>query len=164
MHITHGSFDHITASVTRANRFCTSLMGVICGLGGCMSFVALHGGVWRFGWRRNWRDLCCGSAPHSSLTICICRLWRRKWIPPADLCCGGAARGFALGDGGGIAQRRVPYGDCRSSGTPNLTSVRRLHLAAEASGKSPFAALLTPHHGGASGVETRFSCPHTMVA
>lgn len=38
-----------------------------------------------------------------------------------------------------------------------LTPIRRLHLAAQASGKHPLALLLTPEHGGSQGVETRWT-------
>lgn len=40
---------------------------------------------------------------------------------------------------------------------PPLVAVRRLHLAAEASGHAALALLLTPAQGGAVGVETRFA-------
>lgn len=43
---------------------------------------------------------------------------------------------------------------------PALTPVRRLHLAAAASGRQPLGLVMTPEAGGAAGIETRWQVSH----
>ncbi|MCV2875148.1 hypothetical protein OE810_02650 [Rhodobacteraceae bacterium XHP0102] len=158
MQITHGSFDHITASVARANRFLRLFDGCDLRLGRVHEFC----GPAR-------RRLALWAAAQLTGPV----LWiRPAWHPdhlhmqavaeeidPARLIFAAAERREDLL---WVMEEALRSGACPMViadllDPPNLTAVRRLHLAAEASGKLPFAALLTPHHGGASGVETRFS-------
>lgn len=157
MHITHGSFDHITASVTRANRFLHLFDGCDLRLGRVHEFCGparrrlalwvaaqLAGPVlWiRPAWHPDHLHMQAVAEEMDPARLIFAAVERREdllWVMEEALRSGACPMV--------IADLLEP---------PNLTAVRRLHLAAEASGKSPFAALLTPHHGGASGVETRF--------
>jgi len=158
MQITHASFDHIKASVARANPSLRLFEGCDLRLGRVHEF--------------------CGPARRRLTLWAAARmegavLWiRPAWHPdhlhmqavveeidPARMIFVAPERREDLL---WCMEEALRSGACKTVVAevlepPNLTAIRRLHLAAEHAGKQPFAAILTPYHGGAAGVETRFS-------